>query len=458
MKINSKAFTVIELVLSFAFVSILSATLFAAVTNYRDKELKVVGLKEVKEYRDKITIEIQNDISLKLLKNIEYCDSTYGEVGTTVLRLCLNFNFLDDTSKSLKVITEQTDAEEVIAGQKFQYKDKREYISYGDIRYEIPDSQNIYIDSGFMFKSTELKDDIENNIAIYNVTIPIKHKNLNGNFDISITAAGKKSITNAPGSYNSYNAGDVVKVQITPREQMNFYVLKPSNAYSSKITLLSFENLSTSKYYLDSSSGNSYEGSLVQKYISYKYDEWITADEVRLPYAEEIGFLVGACPKYMIEGEEGIVDISSVSEWISKENGLSNSYWTETSKKGDDNKVWVVDGITKTMSAKKVTDEYGIRPVVIIDKAYIIGKESGVYTIVLNANGADNRDITPPSVTCVYGQNCILPTNPYVKDGFTFKGWSTAIDSTLVQYTNGQTVNSIALNGTVTLYAVWEKN
>ena len=39
--LNNKAFTVIELIVSFAFVSVLSISLFAIVINYKEKEQDV---------------------------------------------------------------------------------------------------------------------------------------------------------------------------------------------------------------------------------------------------------------------------------------------------------------------------------------------------------------------------------------------------------------------------------
>ena len=234
MKINSKGFTVVELILSFAFVSILSTTLFAAVTNYKDKELKVAGLREIREFRDKMVIEIQNDIELRLLRDIDYCDTTYKEEKDNdyerIQRLCLDLNFLDNTSKKLMVITENKKKIETIGEQSFEFDDLHDYISYGDIRFEVPDTKNIYIGNDFMFRKTSLNDGIENNIAIYNITIPLKHKTLDGNFDISITASGKQSITNEPGKYKSYNVGEIVKVQVNPTKQEDFYVFNPSNS------------------------------------------------------------------------------------------------------------------------------------------------------------------------------------------------------------------------------------
>ena len=71
--LNKKGFTIIELIVSFAFVSILTASLFAVVINYKEKEQDVSVETELLSFKYKITIEIENDIQKKLLNYIEYC-------------------------------------------------------------------------------------------------------------------------------------------------------------------------------------------------------------------------------------------------------------------------------------------------------------------------------------------------------------------------------------------------
>jgi len=74
------------------------------------------------------------------------------------------------------------------------------------------------------------------------------------------------------------------------------------------------------------------------------------------------------------------------------------------------------------------------------------------YTISYNAGIGSG---TMESTTCSYDKNCTLRTNEFIKDGYTFIGWSTSSDGTEVVYNNGQT---IVYNQTsdMTLYALWE--
>ena len=64
--LNNKAFTVIELIVSFAFVSVLSISLFAIVINYKEKEQDVSIETELLSFKSKMTVEIENDIQKKI--------------------------------------------------------------------------------------------------------------------------------------------------------------------------------------------------------------------------------------------------------------------------------------------------------------------------------------------------------------------------------------------------------
>lgn len=73
------------------------------------------------------------------------------------------------------------------------------------------------------------------------------------------------------------------------------------------------------------------------------------------------------------------------------------------------------------------------------------------YTISYNANGGSGA---PSSQTKYYGKTLALSTAKPTRTGYTFKGWSTANDTT-VEYASGANYTA---NASVTLYAVWEAN
>lgn len=73
------------------------------------------------------------------------------------------------------------------------------------------------------------------------------------------------------------------------------------------------------------------------------------------------------------------------------------------------------------------------------------------YTVGYNANGGSGA---PSSQTKWYGKTLALSTVKPTRTGYTFKGWSTANDST-VEYASGANYTA---NASVTLYAVWTAN
>lgn len=93
------------------------------------------------------------------------------------------------------------------------------------------------------------------------------------------------------------------------------------------------------------------------------------------------------------------------------------------------------------------------------------------YTITFDANGGENSsdDSTTTTQSATYYNDVQLQKNPFVKEGFRFKGWSTSKDSSDVTYGNQATARNIPLGGLdhaennniptdVTLYAVWERD
>ena len=83
---------------------------------------------------------------------------------------------------------------------------------------------------------------------------------------------------------------------------------------------------------------------------------------------------------------------------------------------------------------------------------------ANTYKIVFHANyGTTDKQ---SSQTMTYGKNITLKANPFSRNGYTFKGWSTAKNSTAIKYTNRAPITkalTIIDKATVNLYAVWKK-
>ena len=80
------------------------------------------------------------------------------------------------------------------------------------------------------------------------------------------------------------------------------------------------------------------------------------------------------------------------------------------------------------------------------------------YTIHFDGNGATGGSMTNLDMT--YDSAKDLTENTFVRDGYEFIGWSTDKNAKEPQFTNNGNVNNLTSdnNGTVTLYAMWNKN
>ncbi len=79
------------------------------------------------------------------------------------------------------------------------------------------------------------------------------------------------------------------------------------------------------------------------------------------------------------------------------------------------------------------------------------------YTVKYNANGGTG---TMANSTHTYDASKALTANGFTRTGYTFLGWSTSASATTATYKDKQSVKNLTSTngGTVTLYAVWQKN
>lgn len=78
------------------------------------------------------------------------------------------------------------------------------------------------------------------------------------------------------------------------------------------------------------------------------------------------------------------------------------------------------------------------------------------YTVTFHGGAGATGAMATQSFT--YDEEKALTTNAFIKDGYTFQGWSKTENGTTVDYTDGQMVRNLTdtNNGTVNLYAVWK--
>lgn len=361
--LNKRGFTVVELIMSFAFVGILSAGLFAIIINYREKELETSTITELLDFKSFLTIDIQKDIELKLLDTIDYCRDASGNIQSK----CINLYFKNGETKEFSIKSDiKTDT---IGEETFTYRVP--YISYGGIKYVPPDASNITINSDYLLEYTTLDDDLENNMALYKIRVSFEHNDYDGDIGISIVALGTKNLkTGVATKYEKFNVGDKVKIQLNGTLQLYFNVIKESSEYNDTLILLLDHNLADSSFNTSTDDGNKYAGSIIESKLKNLTSTWNNADSIRLITAEEIGYLVYACPKYR-EEDAGNLNISSAKAFV-----YSTNYWTSSEKlysnSENGKRAWYVNKNSKILTDATVNSSYGIRPVIEVNKAFVL--------------------------------------------------------------------------------------
>lgn len=172
---NHKGFSVVELVVSFALISIIVIGMLSIALSYRGQAQLSTQKLEMQKYRMTLTREIQKDILDYGVMDMNYCQ----DEGVSN-RNCLIITFKNEDSKKLELFnTDVTNRYIRYGGHKFSID---EYFPIPPTSLE--DASIILPRDGIAFK----KEDIGENNAVYEIDIPIYHVDLEDNFGIHIVA------------------------------------------------------------------------------------------------------------------------------------------------------------------------------------------------------------------------------------------------------------------------------
>ena len=170
---NNKGFTTIEVVLSFAMVVIILASMTGMVVNYRDRVSEEEIRTQMVDFKNTVTKVVYDDIVRGDYKRIEYCVDD---------PLCVNFVTSLNESFSLRVIINREDTLTTRKGI---------YVQYKDTNYMIPDSDlNEYAinvsDDNYLVNVNDFILEKDDNYGFYRVKIPIMHIGLEENYTINL--------------------------------------------------------------------------------------------------------------------------------------------------------------------------------------------------------------------------------------------------------------------------------
>ena len=371
---NNKGFTVIELIMSFLFASILAISLFSVIVTYRNKQVDSTIETDLLAFKSQFVMDVQEDFQLRGVREINYC--TTGNADNPIIPRCVVINFNDGTSKELKVLIEvKEDTVENDDGIIDHFNYELPYIVYGDIKYNIPDAANVYIDDDYILQSTGPLDGIESGTNLYKIGFNLKHNDLDVDIDVSIVTSGSIRTNTSTGPYKSYVIGDIVFIQLNDSLQRQFRVIQNSSTYKDSLILL-YDDVYDSSLVLDSTIynelnniSNRYSNSSIKNKVYSVSLNWNNADEVRLITVDEVSRIAALCPKYK-GADSGDISLGSAPDWL-----INKVYWTmsekELSGENSGKKAWYVNGPSRTLSYDFVNVSHTLRPVIVIKKTFV---------------------------------------------------------------------------------------
>ena len=374
---DNKGFTVIELITSFVFTSILALSLFSVILLYKSKQTDSSIEARLLAFKSQLIIDIQEDIQRKGLKSIDYCPAGVEDEGKTIHPRCVIISFNDDTSKVFEIGLDNN-VDEIIdkEGNSNYFYYSTPYVIYGEIRREIPDAANVSIDDEYILYQTSSYDGLETGTKLYKINFNLQHNDLDADINIAIVANGTLPIPSSSGTYNSYNIGDEVDVQLTSSTVRHFRVIQASSRYKRTVLLL-YDDVYDSSLILDSTEfnilgnySNRYDTSIIKESVRSIKINWPNIDDVRLITTDEIARIASFCPQY--RGVDSLdASLSSAPSWLT-----NKSYWTMTPKEltNSDNgkKVWYVNSVQNSLSSDYVNENYALRPVIEVKKEYLL--------------------------------------------------------------------------------------
>ncbi len=213
-KLNKKGMTVIEVVLTFALIMIIVASILSLIMNYRGKTQTNLTYLDLMTYKNTLTKEIQDDILKYGIADINHEGECTDPKNAGKFSSCSNIVF-------------KTGVEKILAVSKIDIADREsvlnKYIRYGDTNHPIDDSlpptipsgrqpgefQTVFVsDSDFLsVDSTILSDGTE--IKIYSIDIQIEHIDFDQDFGIHIVATNNDILNSNSYTKEFAYTGDV---------------------------------------------------------------------------------------------------------------------------------------------------------------------------------------------------------------------------------------------------------
>ena len=209
VKSNNKAFTVVELLITFVLVMTLTIGLFKVVDSYRNKQQKELYRKEIASYRDQLVRIIQDDLNKLKITSVETID--VGDTNKCNGKCNSNYNEVIRINGSKYLGIKNTKGSTiggVLYGTKFyEFPNKYIYVPEDWLYFQNSADEDLATTAFGYTKSGETYNFFKVNKSIYPIGFKLKHEELKEEFDFNVVAIKRTKIgDNIPVTVSSGNA------------------------------------------------------------------------------------------------------------------------------------------------------------------------------------------------------------------------------------------------------------
>ena len=195
MKLNNKGVSIIEIVLTFALIMVMTMGMLSIVFNYREKASISMEKLDLDTFKNTLTKEIQDDILKLGVKEI----NTSGEcLRHPELNSCINIVFSDPAGTSKVFGTSKVNNNDVDSIEnKFLYYDGLKYRIVDKLPNKIPDGrkavdfQTIKIQDQNILSTDSMVLENGTVVTFYSIDVYISHIDFDVDFGIHITTTSE---------------------------------------------------------------------------------------------------------------------------------------------------------------------------------------------------------------------------------------------------------------------------
>ncbi len=190
MKLNNRGISIIEIVLTFTLIMMITIGLIDIVMNYRNKASLSLRKLDMDTFKNTLTKDIQDDILTLGIKEI----NTDGECTTIQgLKRCINIVFQDGSEKAFGTSAINPNDENSVRN-KYLYYDGEKYALHDELPDKVPvgrnilDFQSITVEDNNLLSTDSIILEDGTVIQIYTIDVFISHIDFDQDFGIHIVA------------------------------------------------------------------------------------------------------------------------------------------------------------------------------------------------------------------------------------------------------------------------------